>query len=148
MLQLEVIGNLGRDAEIKEFNSKKYVCFSVADSYRATDSMGNRIDKTAWVSVLWYGDGGRLLQYLKKGAKVFVRGRMAINEWTDRSGGKNYSIDLTASEVNLCGVGENQETAAPVRGNGGQYPDTQRAYQDVRRAAGVESGQPIDDLPF
>lgn len=53
MLQLEIIGNLGSDAEIKEINSKRYVSFSVADSYRRTDAQGNRVDKTTWVSVLW-----------------------------------------------------------------------------------------------
>lgn len=67
MLQIEVIGNLGSDAEIKEINGKKYVSFSVADSYCGADSQGNRVERTNWVSVLWYGDGGRMFSYLKKG---------------------------------------------------------------------------------
>lgn len=153
MLQLEVIGNIGSDAEIKEINGKKYVSFSVADSYRGTDGQGNRIDKTTWVSVLWYGEGGRLIQWLKKGAKVFVRGRMSIKEWTDRTGAKNISINVTASEVNLCGINEVQEAAgtsepASGGGNGSLYPDTARAVQEVHRVAAAESGQEVDDLPF
>lgn len=150
MLQLEIIGNLGSDAEIKEINSKRYVSFSVADSYRRTDAQGNRVDKTTWVSVLWYGDGGRLFSYLKKGAKVFVRGRMSVREWTDRTRAKNFSVDVAASEVTLCGMGENQGGGASVpASHGAAYmPDTQRAIQDVRRAAEAESGQVVDDLPF
>ena len=153
MLQLEVIGNIGSDAEIKEINGKKYVSFSVADTYRGTDAQGNRIDKTTWVSVLWRGDGGRLIQFLKKGAKVFVRGRLSIKDWIDRTGAKNISINCTASEVNLCGINENQDSAgasepAMGAGYGGLYPDTQKAVQEVRRVAAAESGQEVDDLPF
>lgn len=75
MLQLEIIGNLGNDAEIKEFNGKKYVSMNVAHSEKKRDSNGSVLETTIWVSVLWYGDGGNLTQYLKRGCKVFVRGR-------------------------------------------------------------------------
>ena len=120
MLQIEVIGNLGSDAEIKEINGKKYVSFSVADSYRGTDSQGNRVERTNWVSVLWYGDGGRMFSYLKKGTQVFVRGRMSIREWTDRAGTKQYTINANASEVTLCGGRvESQEPAASPAGGAG-----------------------------
>lgn len=153
MLQLEVIGNLGSDAEIKEIGGKKYVSFSVADSYRATDAQGNRTERTNWVSVLWYGDGGRLFHYLKKGTQVFVRGRMSIKDWTDRSGQKQFSINATASEVTLCGSrgGDGQEQAAPTGGAAycGQYPHTHQAMQDVRHIAAQEDiNEGADDLPF
>lgn len=72
MLQCEVIGNLGSDAEIKEFSGKKYVSFSVAHSEVSKDQQGNRVGQTTWVSVLWYGDGGGLFQYLKKGNKELL----------------------------------------------------------------------------
>lgn len=74
MLQIEVIGNIGADAEIKEFNGKKYVSFNVAHSERRKDANGTTVESTTWVSVLSFGDGGGLTQYLKRGAKVFVRG--------------------------------------------------------------------------
>lgn len=154
MLAIEVIGNLGWDAEIKEFSGKKYVSFSVADSQTSTDSQGNRKERTTWVSVLWYGDGGRLFQYLKKGTKVFVRGRMSIKEYTDRGGEKQFAVNCSANEVTLCGIRET--AAAPAQSGGGyapanpgsQYPDTQRAIQNVRQVAQNEAAAEVDDLPF
>ena len=83
MLQIEVIGNIGTDAEIKEFSGKKYVAFNVAHSERRKDANGTTIESTTWVSVLWYGDGGGLTAYLKKGCKVFVRGRMSLKQPVD-----------------------------------------------------------------
>lgn len=153
MLQIEVIGNLGNDAEIKEINGKKYVSFSVADSYRGADSQGNRVEKTNWVSVLWYGDGGRMFSYLKKGTQVFVRGRMSIREWTDRAGTKQYTISANASEVTLCGGRvESQEPAASPAGGtgyGSQYPQTRQAVQEFRQNNGLAApAAGDDDLPF
>lgn len=104
MLQLEVIGNLGNDAEIKELGGKKYVSFSVAHSDVIKDQQGNRFEQTIWVSVLWYGDGGGLFQYLKKGSKVFVRGRERVKLYADKSGNAQFAINVNASEVQLCGI--------------------------------------------
>lgn len=75
MLVAEVIGNLGSDALIKDFSGRKYVSMSVAHSVFSKDQNGNRQESTVWVSVLWYGEGGGIFPYLKKGSKVFVRGR-------------------------------------------------------------------------
>lgn len=69
MLKAEIIGTIGSDAEIKDFSGKKYVSLSVACNDYAKDQQGNRTETTTWVSVLWYGDGGGLLSYLKKGRK-------------------------------------------------------------------------------
>lgn len=156
MLQIEVIGNLGSDAEIKEIRGNKYVSFSVADTFRGSDGQGGRVERTNWVSVLWYGDGGRLFPYLKKGTQVFVRGRMSIREWNDRTGEKQFSINANASEVTLCGTrGESQESTAVASpaagaGYGSMYPETGRAVQDFRQNNGLAAPAPseTDDLPF
>ena len=93
MLKAEIIGTIGADAEIKDFSGKKYVSLSVACNDYAKDQQGNRTEMTTWVSVLWYGDGGGLLPYLKKGAKVFIRGNLKAQA----------SININAFEVQLCG---------------------------------------------
>lgn len=99
MLQLEIIGNLGNDAEIKEFNGKKYVSMNVAHSEKKKDGSEN----TVWVSVLWYGDGGGLFQYLKRGCKVFLRGRLVPKAYTDKQNQPQCALNMYANEVNLCG---------------------------------------------
>lgn len=103
MLQAEVIGNLGSNAEIKELNGKKYVAFSVAHSERRRSAMGTT-ESTMWISVLWYGDGGALTQYLATGAKVFVRGRLVPKIFTDKNNQSQCALNVYASEVILCGA--------------------------------------------
>lgn len=115
MLQCEVIGNIGNDAEIKDFSGKKYVSFNVAHSERRKDANGTTIESTTWVSVLWYGDGGGLTQYLKRGCKVFVRGRLSVKSYQDRNGNTQVAVNVNASEVNLCGLkGEQAAGASPA----------------------------------
>lgn len=130
MLKAEIIGNIGADAEVKEFNGKKYVSFSVAHTEYQKDEQGNRTDQTTWVSVLWYGEGGGLLPYLKRGVKVFVRGNLKVKMYTDRNGNQQAAINVSASEVQLCGV--KGETSTQQAGVQVQQPTNEQA----------------DDLPF
>lgn len=129
MLQLEIIGNLGNDAEIKEFSGKKYVSMNVAHSEKKKDGSEN----TVWVSVLWYGDGGGLFQYLKRGCKVFLRGRLVPKAYTDKQNQPQCALNMYANEVNLCG-GKQEST----RQDGGTTTNN--------AASSPVNGD--DDLPF
>ena len=117
MLKAEIIGTIGADAEIKDFSGKKYVSLSVACNDYAKDQQGNRTEMTTWVSVLWYGDGGGLLPYLKKGAKVFIRGNLKANAYTDKQGAAQASISIYAIEVQLCSFKSDSTTttSAPAQ---------------------------------
>lgn len=99
MLKIEVIGNIGNDAEVKIINGNQCVSFNVAHSERR-----NNQETTTWVSVLMHGDGGNLTQYLKKGAKVFVRGNLSAKPYQDKNGQWCVGINVSASEVQLCGL--------------------------------------------
>lgn len=102
MLQLEIIGNIGNDAEVKQINGKTCVSFNVAHSDTRRDANGNEIKTTTWVGVLMSGDGGKLTQYLKKGAKVFVRGRMSVKPYQDRNNAWQCAINVYSNDVVLC----------------------------------------------
>lgn len=119
MLKAEIIGTIGADAEVKDFSGKKYVYLSVACSEYTKDQQGNRTDTTTWVSVLWYGEGGGLLPYLKKGAKVFIRGNLKAKAYTDKQGAAKASININAFEVQLCGFKSDSDSTtsaqAPAR---------------------------------
>lgn len=129
MLQLEIIGNLGNDAEIKEFSGKKYVSMNVAHSEKKKDGSEN----TVWVSVLWYGDGGGLFQYLKRGCKVFLRGRLVPKAYIDKQNQPQCAVNMYANEVTLCG-GKQEAT----RQDGGTTTNN--------TASSPVNGD--DDLPF
>lgn len=140
MLQIEAIGNLGSDAEIKIFGERKYVSFSLAHSERHKD--GN--SETVWVNVLWYGDGGNLLQYLTKGTKLFVRGRFAPKAYIDNSGQPRCSVNVYATEVSLCGS-RNDSNA----NNQQQQQTAATTPQPVPQpTAAPKATNPEQELPF
>lgn len=125
MLQLQIIGNLGADAEIKDFNGRKCVAFNVAHTERYKDSQGNQVESTTWVSCLWNSDGGKLLQYLKKGVQVFAEGSMSLRVYDSakahaKIAGANLSVrhlELVGSKKEDSPATENrnsQESPAPA----------------------------------
>jgi len=144
MFQCEVIGNIGNDAEIKDFSGKKYVSFNVAHSERKKDAQGVVNESTVWVSVLWYGDGGGLTQYLKKGCKVFVRGRLSVKTYQDRGGTTQVAINVNANEVVLCGTKGEQAANNAVSGQ----VATSTPAPARSQAASCSQDDPDDDLPF
>lgn len=116
MLKIEVIGNIGNDAEVKNINGNECVAFNVASSEKR-----NGVDYTTWVSVLMNGNGGNLTQYLKRGAKVFVRGNLSVKQYQDKNGQWCVGLNMSASEIQLCGL--KSENTAPTGNNdpfGGQ----------------------------
>lgn len=75
MFQVTVIGNLGADAKKVAENGTEFISFRVAHTDRFTDKDGNPVESTEWISCTINGNRDNLLQYLTKGAKVFVTGR-------------------------------------------------------------------------
>ena len=151
MLQIEVIGNLGKDAEVKEFSGKKYTCFSVAhtENVRAQKPGELPVQRTTWLSVYWYGDGGAMLQYLKRGTKVFVRGTMRNNLYTDRTGQTRVDINVNAREVYPCGGRPAQPATQPASQPtqaAAQQPTAPTQPQPQQAAPAPIGGE--DDLPF
>ena len=144
MLQIEVIGNLGKDAEVKEFSGKKYVCFSVAhtENVRAQKPGEPPTQRTTWLSIYWYGEGGAVLPYLKRGAKVFVRGTMRNNLYTDRTGQTRVDINVNAREVYLCGSSSAQTQTTQPTATQHVAGQTSPASADAPAPIGGE-----DDLP-
>lgn len=138
MLQGEVIGNIGKDAEIREFGERKYVSFTVAHSERKRNQDGQFEEHTVWVSVLWYGDGGKLFQYLKKGCKVFVRGDLSVRKYLDRNQVLQFTINVNANEVTVVNFAKEDATS------------TQQALKEMKpqEQSPYREDKGSDDLPF
>lgn len=100
MLQLNLIGNLGADAEKKNLNGNDYISFRVAHTEKSGDK-----ERTQWVSVLMSSRSDALLQYLKKGAKVFVCGRCSVRAFSSPTTKQwEAGIDLFAERLELVGM--------------------------------------------
>lgn len=124
MLQLNLLGNLGRDAEVKTINDKQFLSFSVA----STEKQGET-ETTTWVSVLC-SHNPNLLPFLKKGQQVFVSGRMKAGIYQSQ---QNFGIDISvfAQTLQLCGgkrEESQQQTPQPAY-SGNPAPSAQQAAQ-------------------
>lgn len=100
MLQFTILGNLGADAEKKEYNGRPFVSFRVAHSEKRQDGT----EATTWVSCVMNGDGGNVLQYLKRGQKVFVQGRGRVKTFSSpKTHQIEAGLDVSVDRVELCG---------------------------------------------
>lgn len=108
MHTLIIVGNLGKDPEMRYTNSGQAVCsFSVASARRYTDSSGEKVNETVWFRVSVWGKMAEACQeYLKKGSKVFVEGRLTPDKttggprlWQKQDGTQAASFELTAQTV-------------------------------------------------
>lgn len=93
----QFIGNLGADPEIRSLNNgDKVANLRLAVSERWKDkATGERKEKTEWVSVVVFGSlVGIIEQYVKKGSKIFVSGKMQTRKWSDQSGQDRFSTEV------------------------------------------------------
>lgn len=114
---MEIIGNLGADAQLQKYNGNKYVSFRIANTDAWTDKSTGEIKKsTQWVSCSMNGDGGNILSYLKKGTKVFVRGNAQIVVYSSpKTHQMEAGVNLFVREIELCGSSkEEAQTQQPT----------------------------------
>ena len=115
--RISIIGNLGRDPEVRMTASNTAVAtFSVAVNERRRDAEGNAQEKTLWFRVSAFGRLAEVCaQYLTKGASVYVEGRLDPQEWTDAAGANRMTLGLVANEVRMLdGRDAPAEDDAPV----------------------------------
>lgn len=145
MLQVEIIGNIGNDAQVKDFNGKKYIAFNVAHSEKFKNQQGVETERTTWVSVLKPGESA-VAQYLKKGTPVFVRGDLSVKAYKDNAGNWQVGVNCLAREVQLLPGGKRDKNA----GSQQEAPAEQATNTNVSSApAASETGEGnADDLPF
>ena len=96
-----IIGNLGRDPEMRYTPSGKPVTsFSVAVSRAWTTSAGEKRESTEWFNVIAWGNLAEVCnQYLRKGSKTYVEGRLQTRSWDDADGQRHSRTELVANEM-------------------------------------------------
>lgn len=141
MLVLEVIGNLGADAILKDLNGQKYIAFSVAHTESYKDSQGQRRERTTWVSCLKYGESP-VINYLKKGTRVFIRGELSAKAY-EAGGILQAGINCRVKELQLLGGNRTDQAEAPQT-----TVATSPATPTSQQPAAYQQPDDIDDLPF
>ena len=96
-----LIGNLGRDPEIRYTNSGSSVAnYSIATTDRWTDRQGQKQERTEWHDIVAFDRLADLSQnYLRKGSNVFIEGRLQTRSWENLDGQKMYRTEVVANQI-------------------------------------------------
>ena len=139
-----IVGNLGRDPEIRSLNSGDKVCnLSVATSESWRDkATGEKKEKSEWHRVVIFNDNLSTVaeKYLRKGSKVYIEGQLQTRKWTDSSGQEKYSTEIVLQRFRgelqiLDSKGDSQGQARQPSGGASSHDMTQPADID-------------DEIPF
>jgi single-strand DNA-binding protein len=138
--KVQIIGNLGKDPDVKHTQGgTAYANFSVATSSSFKDKGGNWQEKTEWINVTAWAKLAEICgQYLHKGSKVYIEGRLETQSWDDKnSGDKKYKTVVVASELIMLDGKKNGES------------DDRESSRSSQRGGSQDAG-PItdDDIPF
>lgn len=137
-----LIGNLGKDPEMRyTANGKAVTHFSVACSRSFSAADGERREETDWFDVVtWEKLAEQCSQFLQKGRKAYVEGRLQTRSWEGQDGQKHYKTEVVAQTVLFLDSG-------PGGGGGGQRAER---FDDGGARGGSSGGGNVDpdDLPF
>lgn len=135
--RIQLIGHLGQDPEIQRFESGSTKAkFSVATSFNYSTPDGQQIKETEWHNVVMWGRLAESAEkYFKKGAKVYIEGKLKTRSWEDaNTGAKKYTTEIEVREFNGLRLLGNRPTPG---GQVGSVSATVNA--DIQES---------DDLPF
>lgn len=153
-----LIGHLGQDPEIRYMpNGTAVANISVATSESWRDkNTGEQKELTEWHRVVLYRRLAEVAgEYLKKGAKVYIEGRLRTRKWQDQNGQDRYTTEIQADEMQMIGGsgqqsgqgGQSQQSSAPSAGR--QTPPQSRLQQSHQPPASAEPPMDFDDdIPF
>ena len=138
-----LIGNLGKDPEMKYTPSGMPVTtFSVAVSRSWRTPEGENREETEWFRVVaWQKLAETCNEYLRKGMRVYIEGRLQTRKWTDQQGQERYTTEVVANEMVMLsgreeggsggGGSRERSSAAPARGGGNDYDELGMFDEDI-----------------
>ena len=108
-----LLGNVGKDPEIASTNGGTLVAkLSLATSERFKDKQGEWQDRTEWHNLVAYARGAEILRdYVRKGSKLYVEGRLTTRSWDDRESGKKmYRTEIVVGDISLISSRDGSDT--------------------------------------
>ena len=139
-----IVGNLGRDPELKYTSQGTAVCsFTVASNERRKDKNGEAQDVTTWFRGTLFGQRAETFaQYLTKGKPVYVEGRLRQEVWTDRDGKERTTLEINVTDFNFIGGGNGNSDGGASSANAG------RAESKSGSSDEADADISEDDIPF
>ena len=144
MLKAALIGNLGSDPDLRYSpEGRAFLRMNVACNFRARSPEGEWEDRTEWVRVTVFGQQAeRLSQYLRKGSKVYVDGRLEARPWTDQQHQVRAGLEVIANDVQFMSPrAEGEPMLEQAR-----QPATAGVGAGAARSRDLDAE--LEDLPF
>lgn len=123
MIKLILIGNVGRDPELRYTpNGQAVMSFSVATNYRYKTASGEQREETEWFSCSAFGKLAEVVnEHLHKGSQVYIEGRLKSRTYQTQGGETRFSNDVTVNELQFLGSRGGAQTDS--QDNPGSYDD-------------------------
>lgn len=144
-----LMGNLGRDPEIKYMQSGEAVCnVSIATSSSWKDKQtGERKEEVEWHRLVFYRRLAEIVgEYLRKGSSIYIEGRLKTRSWTDKDGNQRHTTEVTVDQMQMLGNREGSQGSSqqqkPAQGQ------TQQQNPAPQGAPQTSLADLDDDVPF
>jgi single-strand DNA-binding protein len=149
-----LIGNLGRDPEMRHFPDGGAICnvtLATTRSWKDKNS-GERVEETEWHRIVFRDRLAEIAgEYLKKGKQVYIEGRLKTRKYTDKDGVEKYTTEVMATDMTMLGSREGAGGGDEAGGGGGySRPAARPQAATSKPAAKPSSGfdDMDDDIPF
>jgi len=155
-----LVGNVGKDPEVRYSAAGAAianVALATSDAWKDKQT-GEKQERTEWHRVVFFNRLAEVVgEYLKKGAQVYIEGRLQTRKWTDKDGHDRYTTEIVASEMQM--LGGRGSSGADAQNAGGHGAAKNQGISEARRVAPSLSG-PVngpgggefdrfdDDIPF
>ena len=147
-----LLGNLGRDPEIRSMQSgKKMASFSIATSKRWKDkNTQEQKESTSWHNIVVFNEGlvDVIEKYVKKGSKIYVEGELNTRKYQDKEGNDRYTTEvvLQGYNSNLTMLGNSQTSSTAIEKNYDQSSESEIADSSINN--NPDSSENDEDIPF
>lgn len=139
-----IIGNLGQDPEVKYMpngNAVANITVATSESWKDKNT-GENVSKTEWHRVVFFRRLAEIVgEYLKKGSKIYIEGKLQTRKWQDKQGADHYTTEIIANEMQMLDSRGNGSAPAQQQSRPAQSAPAQSAPAPV-------NNQFDDDIPF
>lgn len=152
-----LVGNLGRDPDVRRTQDGRPIAtlsIATSESWRDKTS-GERKEKTEWHRVVVFNEGLAKVaeQYLKKGAKVYLEGKLRTRKWLDQGGAEKYTTEIVVENFDGSLVMiDGRREGGPPPADENSYGETRTSSAGANAASGARANEPRadidDDIPF
>ena len=150
-----LIGNLGQDPEVKYMpngNAVANITVATSESWKDKNT-GEQVDKTEWHRVVFFRRLAEIVgEYLKKGSKIYIEGKLQTRKWQDKNGADHWTTEVIASEMQM--LDSRGGGSSDFNQSQGQGAPSQSAPQSGQQSAPSQAAPaPMnndfdDDIPF